>query len=97
MATKNLDDLPKKAPDTNFSQEAVGPKGTSHIFVDYDLIHVDPHNSDKIYGNWRNDATQACREKKVDRWVSRKTMRNYDFVEKCPGSRDGIWKFAIET
>ena len=39
------------------------PPGKPH--VDYDMIFVDQSDPNKIFGNWRNDAPSACRDKAV--------------------------------
>ena len=94
----DLNKLPSKPAPENASEEkpdkaAIGRP--SYLFVDYDLIHVDPKDFNKIYGNWRQTASAACQDKKVDRWVDRRSMQNYDFAQPCPPSGDGIWRFTI--
>jgi hypothetical protein len=66
-----------------------------YLFVDYDLLHKDPKNGDRFWGNWRSTAAQACLDKKIDTYVDRSSMRGYGFAQPCPPSRNGIWQFWL--
>ena len=68
-------------------------EATYYLYVDYDLLHKVGQN--RFFGNWRNTAEEACRDKNVNRYVDRSQMRNYEFAQACPGSREGIWKFTL--
>ena len=93
MDTKRLNDLPRKIAPAGATHKRPAP-GSSVLFVDYDLLHVSPDDGN-IYGNWRDDGATACSDKKVDCYVERRELQDYDFAEPCKGSKDGIYRFRI--
>ena len=70
------------------------PPGKPH--VDYDTIFVDQSDPNKIFGNWRNDAPSACRDKTVTQYQLRSHMAGYTFESTCHGSKGGIWNFSLQ-
>jgi hypothetical protein len=94
MADKiDFDKFPSKSGDPNLPRVASQNKSQ---FVDYDLIFIDAKTG-YVYGNWRDTADDACKYKKVDRYIDRKDLRNYVFAQACPPSRDGIYEFTVAT
>ena len=70
------------------------PPGKPH--VNYDTIFVDRSDPNKIFGNWRNDAPSACRDKTVTEYQLRSRMSGYTFERTCHGSKGGIWNFTFQ-
>lgn len=101
MVSRELDQLPRKEFEQGTTpREAAVPlrqqeETYSYLYVDYDLIYIDRNDANKIYGNWRTSAADACADKVVDSWLDRSKLRNYDFVQPCPPSRNGIWRFWV--
>lgn len=91
MNSKSLEDIPLN---TDAAVQSSAEKLVTETYVDWDLLRVDPSDGDKIYGNWRDTASKACREKGVYTYVSRASLLDYEFAMDCPGSVDGIWKFT---
>lgn len=95
----DLDAVPKADPPPNGGEAQCAKASPQdqycYLFVDYDLLRTDPHNGNRFWGNWRATAAQACADKNVDTYVDRGSMRNYDFAQACPPSKDGIWRFWL--
>lgn len=69
----------------------------SDSFVDYDLLHIDSKDTNKIWGNWRQTAQEACHDKRVDSFVYRDSVLNYEHSEDCSGSQNGIYIFTLKS
>ena len=72
------------------------PASPGKPHVDYDTVFVDRNDPNKIFGNWRNDASSACREKTVTQYQLRNQMTGYTFESTCHGSKGGIWNFTFQ-
>lgn len=95
--TIDFDTLPE-GPAPADPQMAIGKPeddGHTYIYVDYDTIHVDPVDRNKIYGNWAPAPADACQNKVSTKFVDRRNMQGDNFLEPCPGSRNGIWRFTL--
>lgn len=97
-----LDSIPKAGKFELDGSEEQGKSESDErivfLYVDYGLLRVDENDVYKIWGNWSRLTSQACEDKRVDSYVSRHDMRNYDFVKKCPhhsDGDDGVWRFHI--
>jgi hypothetical protein len=90
--SKDLENLPKRMPPEDGTQ--LSAEG-EELFVDYDLLYVDPQDPNKVYGNWQESAIEACSNRVVDKWVDRRQLRDYDYDQDCAQSKDGIWRFAL--
>ncbi|MET4487651.1 hypothetical protein [Bradyrhizobium sp. LA7.1] len=88
MSLKDLEEVPN-GPAIEGSKAA-----NSVLFVDYDLLHLDKTNG-RFYGNWRNTAEEACKDKTVNSYVDRAKFLDHEFVSDCPLSKMGIWIFTI--
>jgi hypothetical protein len=86
----SLNNLISKAPPAS-AVEA----GSSKPYVDYDTIYVDNAESNKIFGNWQDSASSACKDKAVNYYQIRLKIKGYDFDSDCPGSRNGVWLFKF--
>lgn len=94
MLSKKLEKVPTK-PGPQEATRVRHTPGESYKFVDYDLLSLDPKTG-YFYGNWRDTADLACKDKKVDQYVDRRDMLGEDFAQECAGSKDGIYRFTIK-
>ena len=100
--SKSLDDVPESKSKPSGSPvpieqgEPAAEENYRYWYVDYGLL-VRRNNHD-FWGNWATTASEACNDKRVDSYISRHDMRDYDFVLKCDHHSDRddrIWVFTI--
>jgi hypothetical protein len=85
----------KSAP-MGVAPRGASPASPSKPHVDYDTIFVDRSDPNKIFGNWRNDAPCACRDKAVTQYQICSQMTGYTFESTCHGSKGGVWNFTFQ-
>lgn len=92
MASKNIDDIPTAESPTTVV--AADEKMKVVVFADWDVLRRDP-KSGRIYGNYHGTPAEACKDKAATMSIDRAHITRMMFVENCPGSHGGIWKFDV--